>query len=148
MSFLKTIGKLGLRIPWKVRAAAFLAYLVFLTWLLLAPATLISRYYPHFQHVDKTIHFLCFGGLVLLARFAFPDPRHLAVPRWLLPVLALAYGAAIEVAQGFLVQYQRAFEWSDIAANGLGAASFWLLSVCLLADGGRRTEDGRLRTED
>jgi hypothetical protein len=85
--------------------------------------------------VDKAIHFICFGGLVLLGRFAFPDPRHLTVAGWLVPVLALAYGAAIEVTQGRLVQYHRSFEWSDIAANGLGAVSFWYLSVWLLADG-------------
>ena len=131
------IGRVGLRIPWRVRAAACLAYLVFLTWLLLAPAATVSRWYPNFQHVDKAFHFLLFGGLVLLARFAFPDPRHLAVPGWLVPALALAYSAAMEVAQGILVQYHRSFEWGDIAANGLGAAGFWLVSVCLLAEGAK-----------
>ena len=80
--FLKTIGIIGLWIPWPVRAAVFMAYSVALTWLLLAPAATIDRWYPHFQHVDKVLHFLSFGGLVLLARFAFPDPRHLAVPGW------------------------------------------------------------------
>jgi hypothetical protein len=113
---MKAMGKIGLRIPWRVRAAAFLAYSVFLTWLLLAPATTLERWYPDWPHADKAFHFLLFGGLVLLARFAFPDPRHLAVPGWLVPVLALAYGAAIEAAQGLLVQYHRSFEWRDIAA--------------------------------
>lgn len=133
MSFLKIIGELGLRIPWQVRTAACLAYFVFLTWLLLASATMIAKFYLSVSFADKALHFLSFGGLVLLVRFAFPDPRHLSVPRWLVVVLALAYGAAIEVTQGLLVQYHRSFEWSDIAANGLGAASFWWLSGCLLA---------------
>jgi len=136
---MKRIGNLGLRIPWQVRAATCLAYLTFLTWLLLAPAATVGRWYPNFQHADKALHFLSFGVLVLLARFAFPDPRHLAVPGWLVPVLALAYGAAIEVTQGLLVQYHRSFEWGDIAANGLGAVSFWYLSGSLLADGRDRS---------
>jgi hypothetical protein len=133
MSFLKTMGRFGLRIPWQVRAAACLGYLAFLTWLLLVSAATVARFYPDLPHEDKAIHILSFGGLVLLARFAFPDPQHLAVPGWLVPVLALAYGAAMEVTQGLLVQYHRSFEWVDIAANGLGAASFWWLSGCLLA---------------
>ena len=127
------MGPVCLRTPWQVRAAACLACLIFLTWVLLAPAATVGTYYPGFPYADKVLHFLCFGVLVLLARFAFPDPRHLTVPRWLLPVLALAYGAALEVIQGLLVQYHRSFEWGDIAANGLGAAGFWVLSVCLLA---------------
>lgn len=134
MFLLRGIGKIGLQIPWKVRAAAWLAYVVFLTWALLAPAATVGKYVPDFPHADKALHFLLFGGLVLLARFAFPDPRHLTVPGWLVPVLALAYGATIEITQGLLVPYQRSFEWADIAANGLGAAGFWFLSVCLLAE--------------
>ncbi len=138
VSFLKTIGQLGLRIPWRLRAVVCLGYLVLLTWLLLAPAAMVGRFYPSFPSADKALHFLCFGGLVLLARFAFPDPQHLTGPRWLTPVLALAYGAAVEVTQGLLVQYHRSFEWGDIAANGLGAASFWFLSGWLLPTGPRR----------
>lgn len=145
MSYLIVIGGLGLRVPWKIRAVACVAYFVGLTWLLLAPAATVARFYPHFKHVDKAIHFLCFGGLVLMARFAFPDPRHLAVPGWLVPVLALAYGAAMEVAQGVLVQYHRAFEWGDIAANGLGALSFWLVTMCLLAEDSRPAGTANLR---
>jgi len=133
MPFLRTIGKFGLRISWPVRAAACSGYLVFLTWLLLAPAAMVERFHPNLPYADKGIHFLSFGGLVLLTRFAFPDPRHLAGPRWLVLALALAYGAAIELTQGLLVRYHRAFEWGDIAANGLGAASLWWLSGCLLA---------------
>ena len=133
VSFLRTLGTLGLRIPWQLRAATCLAYSVFLTWVLLAPGATVERYYPALPHADKALHFLCFGVLVLLARFAFPDPRHLAVPGWLVPVLALAYGAALELTQSLGVRYERSFEWADIAANGLGAAGFWFLSVCLLA---------------
>lgn len=135
MMLTKQVGKIVVRIPWRVRAAGFLAYTGILTWLLMAPAATVGRWYPNYPYADKAIHFLCFGGLVLLGRFAFPDPRHLTVAGWQVPVLALVYGAAIEIAQGRLVQYQRSFEWSDIAANGLGAVSFWCLSARLLSNG-------------
>lgn len=144
MSFLTTVGGLGLRVPWKLRAVACLAYVILLTWLLLAPAATIDRLYPKFKHVDKVFHFLCFGGLVLMARFAFPDPRHLAVPGWLVPMVAAAYGAAVEVTQGLAVQYHRSFEWTDIAANSLGALCFWLLSICLLAENSRPSAGPKL----
>lgn len=141
MSYLIAIGRLGLRVPWKLRVVACLAYLVLLTWLLLAPAATVYRFYPNFKHGDTVFHFFCFGGLVLMARFAFRDPRHLTVPGWLVPVVALAYGAAVEATQGLAVQYRRSFEWTDIAANGLGALSFWLLSMCLLAEGSGPTDN-------
>ncbi len=134
VSLLRGIGTIVLRVPWKVRAAACIAYFIFLTWILLAPAPMVGKYCPKFQHADKVLHFLSFGGLVLLSRFSFPDPRHLTVPGWLVPALALVYGAAVDITQGLLVQYQRSFEWTDIAANGLGAASFWYLSGKLLAE--------------
>jgi hypothetical protein len=125
------IGELTLRIPWTLRVATCSFYAVLLTWLLLAPAETVSRFYPDVPGLDKVMHFCLFGFLVLIARWALPDPATATFPGLLILFSAFAYGAGIEVMQGLLVQYHRSFEWRDIAANSLGAASFWLLSVGL-----------------
>jgi len=120
-------------VPWPLRLAIFVAYVLLLAWLTLAPASLVEAYYPKIILADKLVHFLCYGMLVLLARLAFRNPRRVQVAAWLVPVLALIYGFGLEVAQGLLVQYHRSFEWADMLANGLGAVVFWLASGRLLA---------------
>src|SRR5687767_3811132 len=124
---MQKIGLLALRVPWSVRVGAGGVYVAFLTMILLVPAAKAGQYYPAIPHADKVLHFFSFGGLVLAGRFAFPDPRQLNMPGWLVPVFALIYGAVIELIQELAVQYQRSFEWGDLAADGLGAAAFWLL---------------------
>lgn len=136
---MKKILELLLSIPWRIREGVFLLYLVLLTWLSLAPADSVNRYSFHFPYADKVIHFLVYGGLVLFARFAFPDPRHLRIKLWVVPLLALVYGALLDFLQGYLVRFHRSFEWSDIGANALGAIFFWYLASALLHD---RTQSG------
>jgi VanZ family protein len=110
----------------------WLLYVGLVTWLSLAPASLVQKTYPRFPHADKVLHFLMYGGLVLLARLAFRDPRHVTIAWWLVPALAVTYGVLMELGQDTLVRYQRVFELTDVAANGLGAAVFWMLSGFLL----------------
>lgn len=129
----KTIDFL-ISIPWRIREVSFILYALLVTWLSLAPAETVNKYSFHFPYADKLIHFCVYGGLVLLARFAFPDPRHLTIRPWIVPLLAAAYGALMDVLQGVLVQFHRTFEWSDIGANALGAIVFWFLASAVLRD--------------
>jgi VanZ family protein len=114
-------------LPFKLRVGICLAYGLIMTWLSLAPASLVQRLYPNFQHGDKVAHFMMYGALVLLARLAWRDPRTIRIPHWIIPVAALAYGFLMEAMQWVLVKYDRSFEVSDILANGLGAFCCWYL---------------------
>ncbi len=126
-----------IRLPVKLRAGLCLAYGLLLTWFSLAPASLVYRLYPTFRYGDKVAHFTMYGGLVLLARLAWPDPRTIRIPHWIIPLAALAYGFLMEVLQRVLVQYHRTFEFSDIVANGVGAVVFWYLTGYGVRAGGK-----------
>jgi VanZ family protein len=87
--------------------------LVAITWLALVPDPPqgISTGW------DKTNHLLAFSALAFSCVWAcWPRPRQWG---WLVLAL-LAYGGAIEVAQGFLPP--RSADLSDVAADGLGIA--------------------------
>ena len=114
-------------LPFKLRVGLCLAYGLLMTWLSLAPASLVGRFYPTFWNGDKVAHFMMYGGLVLLARLAWRDPHAIRIPYWIIPLAALAYGFLMEVMQWALVKYHRSFEVSDIIANGLGAFCCWYL---------------------
>ena len=68
---------------------------------------------------DKSNHLLAFATLAVLGARAWPG--RIAM---LLPAL-LAYGGLIEVLQSFTPD--RAAEWSDLLADGLGVLLGWLL---------------------
>ena len=114
-------------LPFKLRVGLCLTYGLLMTWFSLAPASLVYWLYPAFQHGDKVAHFMMYGGLVLLARLAWPDPRTIRIPHWIIPLAALAYGFLMEVMQSMLVKYHRSFQFGDIVANGLGAFFCWYL---------------------
>lgn len=124
---MSTIIEYYIALPWKARAGICLAYGLLMTWFSLAPSSLVNRLCPDVPHIDKVAHFMMYGGLVLLARLAWPDPRSLRTPLWILPLAALFYGFLMEVMQSLLVSYHRSFEIGDIVANGLGAFLSWYL---------------------
>lgn len=140
------MSKLILLIPWSFRIFAFISYLAFATWLLIAPGNKVEHFYPTAPGLDKIFHFLLFGGLVLFARLALRNPIQLSLKSWVVLALSIAYGVATEVAQALLVQYQRSFEWKDILANFLGAFVFWCLSSWLLTSNHTRS-DSAVSTE-
>ena len=114
--------------PWQLRWGILLAYAGIVTWLSLAPAATFARFPLFISHQDKVIHFLLYGFLVLLARWA--TTSHWTVrPAFLVVVVgAIAYGSLMEFVQGRLVNYHRSLEFGDILANSLGALCFWWLS--------------------
>jgi VanZ family protein len=66
---------------------------------------------------DKSNHLLAFGSLAFTATWAlWPRPRQWG---WLVLAL-LAYGVAIELAQGMLPP--RTADWRDVVADGMGIA--------------------------
>ena len=114
--------------PWQVRWGLLLAYASLVAWASLAPAEMFNRIPLLFLHQDKALHFLIYGVLVSLARWAMA--AHWAVhPAFLVVVAgASAYGGLMEFLQRALVRYHRSFEVWDIIANTLGAVCFWWVS--------------------
>lgn len=104
------------------------AYAGLLTWVSLAPAETFRNLPRVLLHHSKALHFVLYGGLVLIARWAMA--AHWSVrPDFFVVVLgASAYGTLMEMLQGALVRYHRTFEVGDIVANSLGALCFWWLS--------------------
>jgi VanZ family protein len=101
----------------------------------LAPASTFSNVPTVFlvPGVDKVVHFLMYGFMVLLVRWALAERGRFKFAPWAVIGGASAYGLTMEIAQGLLVQYQRSFEWSDAAANAAGAAVFWWFTAFLFA---------------
>ena len=62
--------------------------------------------------IGHIVGYLLLGGLIVLAQ-RHPQP-------WLVWMVVTGYGAIIEIVQGLFAL--RSFQWSDIAANSLGAA--------------------------
>ncbi len=114
--------------PWRLRWVVLVAYAGFVAWVSLSPPETFAAVPGILLRYSKAAHFLLYGVLVLLARWAMA--AHWAVrPAFLVVVLgASAYGSLMEVLQGALVRYHRSFEFGDIVANTLGALCFWWIS--------------------
>ena len=79
-----------------------------------------------FPHADKIGHFIAFGGLTMLFDLGF----NTSTRRTLL--LALVYGAAIELIQGSLPAREASV--GDLIADMAGSLSYFLLvQACLRA---------------
>lgn len=101
-------------------------YVAFVTWLSLAPTTVFKPVLKLFPQADKVAHFLMYGFLVVVVRWAMTGSGVHWRPQGIwLPVLALVYGSLMELAQLLLVPADRSFEVWDMVANGVGALVFW-----------------------
>ena len=104
-------------------------YVALITWLSLAPATVFNGLTASFTHADKILHFLMYGLLVWLIRWALSGGGWgWRWSGWWVPLVALGYGALMEGAQSLLVRADRSFEVWDMVANGVGALVFWWLA--------------------
>ncbi|MBO9152617.1 VanZ family protein [Chitinophaga sp. GCM10012297] len=75
-------------------------------------------------HIDKVVHFVLFGGTVLLLAYGIHKQKG-NVSKWALFWMVAAaslYGLAIEFIQKYLVIH-RSFDLYDFLADSLGAAS-------------------------
>jgi len=116
--------------PAWVRWSVTAAYSIAVAWLMLAPSEVFVNVLWWFPHIDKLLHFLLYGFLVWLIRWAATAHcrKHALKFGFLTAACgAIAYGALMEIAQSLLAGYNRSFEWLDIASNSLGALCFWFL---------------------
>ncbi|MGI9216689.1 MAG: VanZ family protein [Hydrogenophaga sp.] len=98
--------------PLFAHKAGFWLALLVLTTLSLMPTGMLPP--QVFSLWDKAQHAIGFGGLTLLGLLAFPNRR------MLLPLLLLAHGGLIEVAQA--ATGWRHGEWLDLLADAVGIA--------------------------
>lgn len=75
---------------------------------------------PRFEHLDKVVHFAAFFVLAWAFYHAFP------IPIWAALVVLTGYGLLIEYIQEMLPY--RDSSWGDLLADGLGAATFYLIA--------------------
>jgi len=114
-----------------IRWSVLAAYCLLVTWLMLTPAKLLALPLSWVPHVDKVLHFLVFGVLVWVFRWAL-TAHHRPNSGFVTVTLgAIGYGALMEWLQSLLEAYGRSFEWMDIVSNSAGAFCFWGLSVWL-----------------
>ncbi len=99
--------------PLHAKKTTFWLALLVLTTLSLMPTGLLPP--QVFSLWDKAQHALGFGGLTLLGLLAYPHQRVR------LPLLLLAHGGLIEVAQA--ATGWRYGEWMDLLADAVGIAA-------------------------
>lgn len=73
-------------------------------------------------HMDKIVHFILFGGTVLLLAFGYFKQKGgiSALMLFILALLVTLYGLSIEFIQKYFTA-NRSFEIWDVAADGAGA---------------------------
>lgn len=75
-------------------------------------------------HIDKVVHFILFGGTVLLLAYGYFKQNGSLSGLGLLSIVIVVtlYGLAIEYIQKYLV-VNRSFDMMDVLADGAGAAA-------------------------
>lgn len=73
-------------------------------------------------HFDKVVHFVLFGGTVILLAYGYFKQKGHISNRGLLGIVVVVtlYGLAIEYIQKYLV-VNRSFDMMDVLADGAGA---------------------------
>jgi VanZ family protein len=95
---------------------------IFWSVLIFILCTLPSEHLP--KNNDKTSHFLAFAGFTFF--WFFQSSRY-----WLIILIAVIYGIAIEFWQGSLpTSFHRGFDWYDALADGIGGIIG--LPICLI----------------
>ncbi len=114
-------------VPAWIRWGVLAGYAGVVTWLMLTPSPpgLVIKALDLFPQVDKVLHFLVYGVLALLLRWALTVHHQLRAGFTTVVLGAVAYGLFMECLQALLVAYARSFEWMDIVSNSLGAFAFW-----------------------
>ncbi|WP_343305055.1 VanZ family protein [Chitinophaga niabensis] len=74
-------------------------------------------------HIDKVVHFVLFGGTVILLAYGYYKQNNGLSDLGLLSLVLVVtlYGLAIEFIQKYLVA-NRSFDMMDVLADGTGAA--------------------------
>jgi VanZ family protein len=113
--------------PASARRTATLAFLLFMNWLLLAPARTFSDVHIFLSHQDKIAHCGIFAALAGLVRWSVPAGWGKGRQRAAVILTLLFYGAAIECVQPLLPGAGRTFEWLDLLMDFIGVGmGVWL----------------------
>lgn len=121
-----------------VRRGVFALYVVTVSLALLLPLSDVIAWITGLVHLpassgmDKYVHITLFAGLTFLYRWSARGPWTRRSTVGLL-LLALVFGAIIEVVQGW-TGYRTA-EWTDLACDGVGAAAGLVLGAVVLRRG-------------
>ena len=87
------------------------------------PASALAETPELFQHQDKVLHVLMYGGWAVMLGWALQRQMQNRPAAWMVGIvlMATAYGALMEVLQGNLIWIQRTSSWGDMLANLAGA---------------------------
>jgi VanZ family protein len=127
-----------------VRWCALLSYAGLIGWLMLTPDEQVTDVLWLFPHIDKLLHFLVYGFLALLLRWALASHFRPRTDCLVVVTAAIGYGLFMELIQSQVATYVRSFEILDVVANGLGAVFFWWISQVFvrLADAAEKQSPG------
>lgn len=121
MNELKTNNNLSMRmIRYYLPAMGWIVLILFLCTM---PGSQIPKLtWLDKLHADKVVHFILFGGTVILLAYGyFKQKGHISFPGLLsIAFVVTLYGLAIEFIQKYLVP-NRSFELLDVLADGAGA---------------------------
>ncbi|MGC8742312.1 MAG: VanZ family protein [Verrucomicrobiia bacterium] len=113
----------------KWRISVFILYLLFVTYLSLAPADAFRNVRLGIPYSDKIVHFMMYGFFVVVLRWAINGAYKIKWKYLWLLGLSIFYGILMEVLQwSFSPLISRSFEIGDIVANSLGASVFWIFT--------------------
>lgn len=124
--------------PW-LRWGACFVYLGVIAVLSLAPPDAFPSSVTSLPGADKVVHFLMYGGLAAMLRWAM-ERREDRERRVFVLAGAIGYGLSMEICQSLFTHGTRGFGWDDVAANAAGAIGLWALAGWWLGAGS--TEHG------
>ena len=115
-----------------IRRGLCAAHAGLIAGLSLAPAWVFPPSAGSVPGLDKVVHFVLYGLLGALLRWAQPPGRGgRRGAAWV--AAAAGYGLLMEILQLTLCAGSRGFSWGDALANTAGAAGGWALAQRVLA---------------
>lgn len=91
------------------------------------------------QGLDKIVHFLLFGGIVLFwglsLRKAYPQVRHFLIAT-LAALFSIALGIMLEYVQRYFIS-NRTFDTRDVLADAAGAVTMFIILIVTRPNGSK-----------
>jgi len=95
------------------------------------------------QHSDKIYHFIIYGILAVLIRWAVGG--RVLRSFWAILLVCMIYGALMELGQLLFLNGDRYFSFGDMAANGIGSAVGMIIWHVFSNHSGSKFGIGRLK---
>lgn len=111
--------------PQGIRRGLSAGYIALIALLSLLPAKTFEDIPTPFDSIDKVVHVLMYGLMAFILCWTF-HPEQTKSDRRLVGIFLFCamFGLLMEILQGIFPQLNRAFSWSDEAANITGATVF------------------------